>query len=43
MVKMAFSTGGFIRKNLFVEENAGIRENSYKTWYRYFSFQGSHG
>ncbi|RYY82146.1 hypothetical protein EON63_13910 [archaeon] len=25
--------GGFLKKNLFVEENAGIRENSYKTWY----------
>eukprot|EP00981_Chlorochromonas_danica_P004995 scaffold998_cov162-Ochromonas_danica.AAC.1 len=24
--------GHFLKKNLYVEENAGIRENSYKTW-----------
>jgi hypothetical protein len=30
-------TGGYLKKNLYVEENAGIRENGYKT----FQFNGS--
>eukprot|EP00598_Pedospumella_elongata_P011837 CAMPEP_0184989974 /NCGR_PEP_ID=MMETSP1098-20130426/30597_1 /TAXON_ID=89044 /ORGANISM="Spumella elongata, Strain CCAP 955/1" /LENGTH=109 /DNA_ID=CAMNT_0027515089 /DNA_START=30 /DNA_END=359 /DNA_ORIENTATION=- len=24
--------GGFLKKNIYVEENAGLREISYKTW-----------
>lgn len=26
------NAGGFLKKNLYVEENAGLRENGYKTW-----------
>mmetsp|Transcript_14717 Transcript_14717/g.15913 ORF Transcript_14717/g.15913 Transcript_14717/m.15913 type:complete len:97 (-) Transcript_14717:78-368(-) len=26
------NAGGYLNKNLWVEENAGIRENGYKTW-----------
>lgn len=25
-------SGGFLKKNLWIEENAGLRENTYKTW-----------
>ena len=24
--------GGFLKKNIYFEENAGLRESSYKTW-----------
>jgi hypothetical protein len=30
--------GGFLKKNLWVEENAGLRENSYKTWFYFLIF-----
>jgi hypothetical protein len=26
-------SGGYLHKNIRVEENAGIRESSYKTWF----------
>ena len=31
-------SGGFLKKNLWVEENAGIRENTYKTWLTTISY-----
>jgi hypothetical protein len=27
-----YCVGGWLNKNIRVEENAGIRESSYKTW-----------
>lgn len=30
---MYHCAGGFLKKNIYVEENAGLREISYKTWY----------
>ena len=26
------SSGHYLKKNIWVEENAGLRENTYKTW-----------
>lgn len=36
-LKYILSIGGYLKKNTFVEENAGIRENGYKT----FQFNGN--
>jgi hypothetical protein len=33
MMSYNFCSGGYLHKNIRVEENAGIRESSYKTWF----------
>jgi hypothetical protein len=30
--------GGFLKKNVWVEENAGLRENTYKNWFSFSIF-----